>query len=185
MSEASEGSGADTLPLVVRSADAFGELIYIGVDLKSSVLEHWQALPQLLAALLGRSIAEGQSLPAASGAFHLGYNDMSGQLRRSRSISSRTAHAVLVDSDFGRGLRIAPFSGRFFAETTQEGIGRCSIRGFRIGGLAVVQLLRHRRRRLARRLVACAVTRRSGANQSGRRDRLRRRLRAGTWDDLV
>ncbi len=81
VSEASEGSGADTLPLVVRSADAFGELIYIGVDLKSSALEHWQALPQLLAALLGRSIAEGQSLPAASGASHLGYNDMSGQLR--------------------------------------------------------------------------------------------------------
>ena len=62
--EASEGSGADLLPLVVRSADAFGELIFVGVDLNSPPLDHWQAQPQLLAALLGRSVAEGQSPPA-------------------------------------------------------------------------------------------------------------------------
>lgn len=79
--EAFEGNGSDLLPLVVRSADAFGELNFVAVDLNSSPLSRWQALPQLMAALLGRSMAEGQSPPAPGGAVHLGYNDMSGQLR--------------------------------------------------------------------------------------------------------
>jgi len=80
--EAFEGSGADKLPLVVRSADGFGELIFIAVDLSQPPLDRWPGLPQLLAALLGRSLSSAQSPPVESTALsHLGYNDLSGQLR--------------------------------------------------------------------------------------------------------
>jgi hypothetical protein len=79
--EAFEGSGAELLPLVVRTADGFGELVFVGVDLKAPPLDHWAALPQLLAALLGRNLTSGQSPPIQTSATHLGYNDLSGQLR--------------------------------------------------------------------------------------------------------
>ena len=80
--EAFEGNGADKLPLVVRSADGFGELIFVAVDLNQPPLDRWPGLPQLLAALLGRSVSSAQSPPVESAAVsHLGYNDLSGQLR--------------------------------------------------------------------------------------------------------
>lgn len=80
--EAFEGSGADKLPLVVRSAEGFGESVFIAVDLGRPPFDHWPALPQLLAALLGRSLSQSQSAPVeSSAASHLGYNDLSGQLR--------------------------------------------------------------------------------------------------------
>jgi hypothetical protein len=80
--EAFEGNGADTLPLVVRSADGFGELVFVAVDLNQPPLDRWPALPQLLAALLGRSATPSQLPPVESAvALHLGYNDLSGQLR--------------------------------------------------------------------------------------------------------
>jgi len=80
--EAFEGNGVDKLPLVVRSADGFGELVFVAVDLNSPPLDRWPALPQLLAALLGRSFSSAQAPTVESAAAsHLGYNDLSGQLR--------------------------------------------------------------------------------------------------------
>ena len=80
--EAFEGNGADKLPLVVRAADGFGELVFVAVDLNQPPLDRWPALPQLLAALLGRSLSSAQAPTVESAtASHLGYNDLSGQLR--------------------------------------------------------------------------------------------------------
>ena len=79
--EAFEGSGADKLPLVVRSAEGFGELIFVAVDLAAPPLDHWPGLPQFVAALLGRNASGGPSPPVESAASHLGYSDLSGQLR--------------------------------------------------------------------------------------------------------
>jgi hypothetical protein len=82
--EVFEGNGADKLPLVVRSADGFGELIFIAVDLGQPPLDRWPGLPQLLAALLGRNLSSAQSAPVESTALsHLGFTDLSGQLRSS------------------------------------------------------------------------------------------------------
>ncbi len=80
--EAFEGNGADKLPLVVRTADGFGEVVFVGVDLNSPPVDHWSGLPQLLAALLGRGFSSTQAPTVESAvASHLGYNDLSGQLR--------------------------------------------------------------------------------------------------------
>lgn len=79
--DASEGSGAGLLPLVVRKSEGFGELIFVAADLNAPPLDHWTAMPQLMTALVGRGLAGGESLPIESGGLHLGYNDLTGQLR--------------------------------------------------------------------------------------------------------
>jgi hypothetical protein len=79
---ASEGNGADKVPLVVRWADGFGEMVFIAVDLDRPPLDRWPALPQLLATLLGQSLSPTDSPRVESAtASHLGYDDLSGQLR--------------------------------------------------------------------------------------------------------
>ena len=175
--EAFEGNGADKLPLVVRTADGFGEVVFVGVDLNSPPIDHWSGLPQLLAALLGRGFSSTQAPTIESAAaLHLGYNDLSGQLRGARSVSRRSRHAVLADRRLGRRVYSVVVSRRLLAEAPCQ----------KLGGLAVDQFCDGRCRRVARRLVVGpAIARRSSANRSDRRGRFRRADRSHARQHMV
>ncbi len=81
--EAYEGTRPEELPLVVRRAEGFGELIFTAVDLDEAPLKQWVARPQFLAALLNRNSAGAGAQASESQALgsRLGYDDLSGQLR--------------------------------------------------------------------------------------------------------
>jgi hypothetical protein len=81
--EAYAGNRPRDLPLVVRSPRGFGETVFVAFDLETSPFTTWAARPQLLARLLGKTLArsagdESQSLGQVT---TLGFEDLSGQLR--------------------------------------------------------------------------------------------------------
>ncbi len=81
--EAYAGLHARDLPLVVRAAHGFGEVVFIGFDLERAPLRQWAARPQLFEKLLRRS--KSATAPGDSGALGqvttLGFVDLAGQLR--------------------------------------------------------------------------------------------------------
>jgi hypothetical protein len=82
--EAYEGNLSEELPLVVRRAVGFGQLVFVAVDIDSTAFRRWSARPQFLATLLDRNAAvSGESplsAPQVQG-LRLGFDDMAGQLR--------------------------------------------------------------------------------------------------------
>ena len=58
-SRRSKGIGPTNCRWSCGSADGFGELVFVAVDLNQPPLDRWPGLPQLLAALLGRNLTVG------------------------------------------------------------------------------------------------------------------------------
>jgi hypothetical protein len=83
--ESFAGSGPRDLPLVIRTARGFGEVVFVAFDLDQPPFADWKARPQLMARLLGEHIrsgpidaSESDSLGAVT---TLGFVDLAGQLR--------------------------------------------------------------------------------------------------------
>lgn len=83
------------LPLVVRVARGFGQIIFIAVDLDRPPIDTWSDRPMLVAKLLDMPTGHAQETESGTAMMHFGYSDISGQLRSA------------LDR-FG-GVRIAPF----------------------------------------------------------------------------
>jgi hypothetical protein len=69
------------LPLVVRSALGFGQVIFVAADLDAPPLSAWTARPMLVAKLLDMPTGGGEESERGTALAHFGYTDISGQLR--------------------------------------------------------------------------------------------------------
>lgn len=69
------------LPVVVRKARGFGQVIFVAVDLNQPPFDHWHDRPLLLAKLLDLPLGAGDELAEGAAMMHFGYGDLSGQLR--------------------------------------------------------------------------------------------------------
>ena len=83
------------LPLVVRTARGFGQIIFLAADLDEPPLDKWPDRPLLVAKLLDMPTGRGEESEESTAMMHFGYSDLSGQLR---SALDRFA-----------GVRLAPF----------------------------------------------------------------------------
>lgn len=86
-------------PLVVQAAHGLGQVLFVGFDLDRPPISTWADRGRLVAKLLeltGRDSAGGDSQQATSEAAHLGFEDLSGQLR--------------AGLDQFSGVRLVPFS---------------------------------------------------------------------------
>lgn len=81
--EASEGTRAGDLPLVIRAASGLGEVVFVAVDLDRPPLAGWAGRPDMLNRLLSRStkIRDDEADEMLGAVTTLGYDDLSGQLR--------------------------------------------------------------------------------------------------------
>ena len=75
--EAWEGN----LPLVVRGARGFGQIVFLAADLDQPPLNGWADRGRLVAQLLGNVSAGGREADESAAVLHYGYTDMAGQLR--------------------------------------------------------------------------------------------------------
>lgn len=98
-----EGGVANDRPLAVRTPHGFGQVIFIALDLEHSPWTEWSGRGQLLRSLLqgGRSEIEEEKQGAVRGQVtHLGYEDLTGQLRAALEqypgVSSLSFTAVAV-----------------------------------------------------------------------------------------
>ncbi len=89
-----EASEAD-LPLVVRRAQGFGQVVYLAGDLDAAPLNQWSERPLLLARLLDIATNSGDESHEGAAMMHFGFNDLAGQLR-----------SALDNFD---GVQLAPF----------------------------------------------------------------------------
>ena len=70
------------LPLIVRRARGFGQIVFLAGDLDEGPLDRWPDRPMLTAKLLDLPTSMSDDQYGKSGAMmHFGYRDMSGQLR--------------------------------------------------------------------------------------------------------
>ena len=69
------------LPLVVRTARGFGELLFLAADLTQPPLSQWGDRPKLLLKLIDLPAVRTQSAAESAAMMHYGYNDLAGQLR--------------------------------------------------------------------------------------------------------
>jgi len=76
--EAKEGN----LPLVIRRAWGFGQIIFLAVDLETPPLSEWNDRGMLVARLLDLAPDTVGELREGSALMHYGFADMAGQLRR-------------------------------------------------------------------------------------------------------
>jgi hypothetical protein len=83
------------LPIIVRTARGFGQVIFVAADLDRPPLAKWTDLPLLTAKLLDMSEAATEESGENAAMMHYGYSDISGQLR-----------SALDRYD---GVRLAPF----------------------------------------------------------------------------
>ncbi len=83
------------LPLVVRTARGFGQVIFIAVDLDEPPLSQWSDRPMLAARLLDMPTGGAEESEESAAMMHFGYSDISGQLRSALDRFS--------------GVRLAPF----------------------------------------------------------------------------
>ena len=83
------------LPLVVRTARGFGQVMFVAADLDQPPLDKWPDRPLLVAKLLDMPTGHGEESEESTAMMHFGYSDLSGQLR---SALDRFA-----------GVRLAPF----------------------------------------------------------------------------
>ncbi len=80
--ESYAGSGARDLPLVVRSAHAFGEVVFLAFDLEQSPMSTWSARMQLIEKLLRLARQRETTSESTLGQVTtLGFVDLAGQLR--------------------------------------------------------------------------------------------------------
>ncbi|NUQ63066.1 MAG: hypothetical protein HUU20_11365 [Pirellulales bacterium] len=70
------------LPLVVRRAWGFGQVVFLAADLDTAPLADWPDRGLLVARLLDLAPDIGDELREGSAMMHYGFTDMSGQLRR-------------------------------------------------------------------------------------------------------
>jgi hypothetical protein len=68
------------LPLVVRTARGFGQVLFVAADLDRTPLDHWVDRPMLVEAFLDMA-GGGEESEANTAMMHFGYSDLSGQLR--------------------------------------------------------------------------------------------------------
>jgi hypothetical protein len=76
--------GDGEIPLVVRTPQGFGEVLFVAADLDRPPFFEWPARGKLLLRLLGRSDPSGDASAARANTaegIRLGYTDLSGQLR--------------------------------------------------------------------------------------------------------
>jgi hypothetical protein len=90
--EAPEGN----LPLVIRTAHGFGEIVTTAFDIDRPPITEWTAREALLNKLLGRTKRPETAESSGGRATTLGYDDLSGQLRSAL--------------DQFRGVRLVPFA---------------------------------------------------------------------------
>ena len=83
------------LPLVVRTARGFGQIIFVAVDLDEPPLSKWSDRPMLAARLLDMPTGDTEESEESAAMMHFGYSDISGQLRSALDRFS--------------GVRLAPF----------------------------------------------------------------------------
>lgn len=83
------------LPLVVRRAYGFGQVVFAAFDLQSPVLADWQDRGLLVGKLLDLPTARYEATDESRAVMHYGFADMAGQLRSALD-------------DF-RGVRLVPF----------------------------------------------------------------------------
>ncbi len=83
------------VPLVIRTPRGFGQIICLAADLDQPPLDKWPDRPLLVAKLLDRSTGHGEESEEGAAMMHLGFGDLSGQLRS--ALDSFT------------GVRLAPF----------------------------------------------------------------------------
>jgi hypothetical protein len=69
------------LPLVVRRAYGFGEIVFLAADPDLPPLSTWADRGRLIAQLLGRHASVGDEPDESTAIMHYGYTDMAGQLR--------------------------------------------------------------------------------------------------------
>lgn len=82
--DTSERIGGQTQPVIIRSLHGFGHVMFVAMNLDAPVLRNWADRPRLVAELLSR-VSGRRQLPRkerhSGKASHLGYQDMTGQLR--------------------------------------------------------------------------------------------------------
>lgn len=69
------------LPMVVRTARGFGQVIFVAVDLDQDPFRKWRDRPTFVARLLDLPTAGVETSKDDAALMHLGYRDLSGQLR--------------------------------------------------------------------------------------------------------
>jgi hypothetical protein len=69
------------IPLVIRTARGFGQVIFVATDLDRSPLSNWSDRPLLLARLLDMPTGRGEETRENAAMMHYGYGDMAGQMR--------------------------------------------------------------------------------------------------------
>jgi hypothetical protein len=74
-------SGDGGMPLVVRRAVGFGQIMFFAGDLDRAPLANWSDRPLLLRRLLDLPTDESESVEGGSALMHFGYTDLAGQLR--------------------------------------------------------------------------------------------------------
>ncbi len=87
--------GEADLPLVVRAARGFGQVLFLAGELDEPPLAGWTDRPLLAAKLLDLPVAQAEESRTSSAMMHHGYSDMSGQMRSAL--------------DQFAGVRLAPF----------------------------------------------------------------------------
>jgi hypothetical protein len=75
--EASDGN----LPLVIRTARGFGQVIFVAADLDQPPLRAWTGRPMLVAKLLDMPTTPVEQSKDDASMMHYGYRDLAGQLR--------------------------------------------------------------------------------------------------------
>lgn len=84
------------LPLVIRTAKSFGQVIFVALDLELAPLNRWADRGLLVARALQLPTKAGEEAEQTSAVMHYGYEDMLGQLRSAL--------------DQFTGVRLVPFS---------------------------------------------------------------------------
>ena len=69
------------LPLVIRTARGFGQVIFVAADLDQPPLSKWSDRPLLVARLLDLPTGRAEESKENAAMMHYGYSDLAGQLR--------------------------------------------------------------------------------------------------------
>ena len=69
------------MPLVIRTARGFGQVIFVAVDLDQSPLNQWSDRPLLVARLLDLPTGRADESAEDAAMMHYGYTDLAGQMR--------------------------------------------------------------------------------------------------------
>ncbi len=83
------------VPLVIRTARGFGEVVFVSVDLDTWPLNRWPDRPALLARLLGLPTGHADESAESAAMMHYGFTDLAGKLRSAL--------------DQFKGVRLVPF----------------------------------------------------------------------------